>query len=193
MLARDEDAKGQWRHTQVTRPMWFPSSRACSACGRVNPKLKRERTWTCPNCGTRHDRNLTRCHQPEEPDHARRPKPGWAGSGGNGSTGAPASRWGHLGSGHRSPVAGPARDLPERERAHCPLSGPAENSGTTDDRSPNAGIIPINPPAQRRMGAKLRPVEQDLWFNAGVIVVPARFSCCLTLHICDTGTAKFDR
>ena len=33
-----------------------------------------------------------RGNQPEEPDHARRPKPGWAGSGGNGSTGAPASR-----------------------------------------------------------------------------------------------------
>ena len=98
VLARDEDAKGQWRHTQVTRPiMWFPSSRTCSACGRVNAKLKRERTWNCPNCGTRHDRNLTRCHQPEEPDHARRPKPGWAGSGGNGSTGAPASRQGDCG------------------------------------------------------------------------------------------------
>ena len=58
MLARDEDAKGLWRHTQVTRPMWFPSSRTCSACGRVNAKLKRERTWNCPDCGTRRDRNL---------------------------------------------------------------------------------------------------------------------------------------
>ena len=58
MLARDEDAKGQWRHTQVTRPKWFPSGRTCSACGTVNAKLKRERTWNCPNCGTRHDRNL---------------------------------------------------------------------------------------------------------------------------------------
>ena len=34
--------------------MWFPSSRAC---GTVNPKLKRERTWTCPTA-IRHDRNL---------------------------------------------------------------------------------------------------------------------------------------
>ena len=41
-LHGDEDAKGQWRHTQVTRPMWFPSGRTCSACGTVNPKLKRE-------------------------------------------------------------------------------------------------------------------------------------------------------
>ena len=58
MLARDEDAKGQWRHTQVTRPKWFPSGRTCSACGTVNAKLKREPRWTCPHCGTRHDRNL---------------------------------------------------------------------------------------------------------------------------------------
>ena len=44
--------KGQWRHTRVIlAPMWFPSSRTCSACGRVNAKLKRERTWNCPNCG----------------------------------------------------------------------------------------------------------------------------------------------
>ena len=46
------------RHTQVTRPMWFPSSKTCNACGTINPKLKRERTWTCDTCGTRHDRNL---------------------------------------------------------------------------------------------------------------------------------------
>ena len=44
--------KGQWRHTRVIlAPMWFPSSKTCSACGTVNAKLKRERTWTCPNCG----------------------------------------------------------------------------------------------------------------------------------------------
>ena len=38
--------------------MWFPSGRTCSACGTVNPILKREPTWTCPSCATRHDRNL---------------------------------------------------------------------------------------------------------------------------------------
>ena len=38
--------------------MWFPSSKTCSACGTINRKLKRERTWTCDTCGTRHDRNL---------------------------------------------------------------------------------------------------------------------------------------
>ena len=132
-----------------------------------------------------------RGHQPEEPDHARRPKPGWAGSGGSVNRGggfALGPSW----LGHRSPVAEPARDAGPGT-AHCPLSGPAGNSGTTDDRTPNAGTIPINPPAQRRMGVKRRLVDQGLWLNAGVIVVPARFSCCMTLHICDTGTAKFDR
>ena len=51
--------KGQWRHTRVIlASVWFPSSKTCSACGTVNAKLKRERMWTCPSCGTRHDRNL---------------------------------------------------------------------------------------------------------------------------------------
>ena len=41
MLARDEDAKGQWRHTEVTlAPMWFPSSKTCSARGTVNPGME---------------------------------------------------------------------------------------------------------------------------------------------------------
>ena len=51
--------KGLWRHTRVVlAPMWFPSSKTCSACGTVNTNLKREPTWTCPDCGARHDRNL---------------------------------------------------------------------------------------------------------------------------------------
>ena len=38
--------------------MWFPSSKTCSACGTVNPNLKREPRWTCPSCGAQHERNL---------------------------------------------------------------------------------------------------------------------------------------
>ena len=56
-----------------------------------------------------------------------------------------------------------------------------------DDWSPNVGIILIKPPVQRRMGGKRRLVDQGLWFNAGVVGVQARFSCCMPLHICDTG------
>ena len=51
--------KSLWRPTVVTLgPVWYPSSKTCSACRAVNAKLKRERTWTCGTCGTSHDRNL---------------------------------------------------------------------------------------------------------------------------------------
>ncbi|MCI4065968.1 transposase [Micromonospora sp. R77] len=36
---------------------WFPSTRMCSACGRVNEKMGLNvRSWDCP-CGSRHDRD----------------------------------------------------------------------------------------------------------------------------------------
>ena len=51
--------KSNWRFTRVTMAsVWYPSSKTCSTCGTVNAKLKRERTWTCGNCGTSHDRNV---------------------------------------------------------------------------------------------------------------------------------------
>jgi putative transposase len=37
----------------------FPSSQRCSACGHHDgPKPLKVRTWTCPYCGTVHDRDL---------------------------------------------------------------------------------------------------------------------------------------
>jgi putative transposase len=38
---------------------WYPSSKGCSACGYVLAELSLgTRTWPCPSCGTRHDRDV---------------------------------------------------------------------------------------------------------------------------------------
>ncbi len=38
---------------------WYPSSKTCSACGHVLAELSLgTRTWQCPFCGTRHDRDI---------------------------------------------------------------------------------------------------------------------------------------
>ncbi|MDQ1287391.1 MAG: putative transposase, partial [Actinomycetota bacterium] len=37
---------------------WYPSSKTCSTCGHLLAALSlRTRRWTCPACGTRHDRD----------------------------------------------------------------------------------------------------------------------------------------
>jgi putative transposase len=38
---------------------WYPSSKTCSACGHLLAELSLStRQWTCPSCGTRHDRDI---------------------------------------------------------------------------------------------------------------------------------------
>ena len=38
---------------------WYPSSKTCSACGHLLASLSlKTRTWQCPSCGTRHDRDI---------------------------------------------------------------------------------------------------------------------------------------
>jgi putative transposase len=38
---------------------WYPSSKTCSACGHLLADLSLgTRHWTCPSCGTRHDRDI---------------------------------------------------------------------------------------------------------------------------------------
>ncbi len=39
---------------------WYPSSKTCSACGHLLAELSLStRTWQCPSCGTRHDRDIS--------------------------------------------------------------------------------------------------------------------------------------
>lgn len=45
--------------TLVVADRWYPSSKLCSTCGWKNENLTlSHRTWTCPQCGTEHDRDV---------------------------------------------------------------------------------------------------------------------------------------
>jgi len=46
------------RHLTVV-DRWYPSSKTCSVCGHLLASLSLStRTWQCPSCGTRHDRDI---------------------------------------------------------------------------------------------------------------------------------------
>jgi len=51
--------KAEWNRREcVEIGRWFPSSKTCSVCGYINRDLiLRDRTWTCPECGTVHERD----------------------------------------------------------------------------------------------------------------------------------------
>ncbi len=56
MLAYKAERAG--RHLIVIG-RWYPSSKTCSACGHLLAELSLStRTWQCPSCGTRHDRDI---------------------------------------------------------------------------------------------------------------------------------------
>ncbi|WP_414039404.1 RNA-guided endonuclease InsQ/TnpB family protein [Acidithiobacillus sp. M4-SHS-6] len=43
----------------VVADRWFPSSKTCSVCGTIQEKMPLAvRQWTCPDCGTSHDRDV---------------------------------------------------------------------------------------------------------------------------------------
>jgi putative transposase len=57
---RQLEYKAERRGGQVVvADRWFPSSKMCSACGAVQKKMPLSvRQWTCPLCGTKHDRDI---------------------------------------------------------------------------------------------------------------------------------------
>lgn len=59
-LVRQLDYKCRWYgRTLVKIDRWFPSSKQCGHCGHVVDKLPLSiREWTCPECGTHHDRDV---------------------------------------------------------------------------------------------------------------------------------------
>ena len=49
----------RYGRTVVAVDRWYPSSKTCSACGHLLASLSLgTRHWTCPACGTRHDRDV---------------------------------------------------------------------------------------------------------------------------------------
>jgi putative transposase len=58
-LLRQLDYKAAWYgRTLIRIDRWYPSSKTCSECGLVLEHLDLdEREWTCPQCGTHHDRD----------------------------------------------------------------------------------------------------------------------------------------
>ena len=52
-------AKQSQNCTLVVMDPFYPSSRLCSCCGYKNKHLRlKDRQWTCPDCGTNHDRDI---------------------------------------------------------------------------------------------------------------------------------------
>jgi putative transposase len=50
---------GKWGRALVVIDRWYPSSKTCSDCQYLLGELKLStRTWTCPGCGTLHDRDI---------------------------------------------------------------------------------------------------------------------------------------
>lgn len=52
--------KAQWYGRKlVVIDRWYPSSQICSICGKSTGKKPLNiRAWTCPHCGTSHDRDV---------------------------------------------------------------------------------------------------------------------------------------
>jgi putative transposase len=49
----------RYGRTVAVAGRWYPSSKTCSACGHLLAELSLgTRHWTCPGCGTRHDRDV---------------------------------------------------------------------------------------------------------------------------------------
>jgi putative transposase len=59
-FVRQLEYKAAWYgRTLVKIDRWYPSSKRCHACGHVLDSLTLDtRQWTCPTCGTAHDRDV---------------------------------------------------------------------------------------------------------------------------------------
>ena len=59
-FCREIEYKAAWHGILVvTADKWFPSSKTCCRCGHIKKDLRlSERTYTCPACGNKIDRDF---------------------------------------------------------------------------------------------------------------------------------------
>lgn len=59
-LVNKIEYKAQWKGVNVVKiDQFYPSSKTCSVCNwKKNDLTLKDREWTCPKCGTHHDRDL---------------------------------------------------------------------------------------------------------------------------------------
>jgi len=59
-FVRQLEYKAAWYGREVIGiDRWYPSSKRCSSCGHILKALPlRTRSWSCPECGTHHDRDI---------------------------------------------------------------------------------------------------------------------------------------